>query len=148
VPRWSRPDRTVNAPDGGVWELYVSRGNGGLRWQPRDYDSSPVSGEDGVSSGALSLVGLIVEIPLFLFNQILFPAVRYLLRLPFGLVQSRSSDTWTVEAVRWWPREERYSWSVGDASQRERVLAEVASGITEGRWAQPTGAVFHGESTG
>jgi hypothetical protein len=34
-----------------------------------------------------------------------------------------------------------------EAGDRARVKAEIAGGIREGRWAQPAGAVFHGQET-
>jgi hypothetical protein len=89
---------------------------------------------------------LLLEVPLFVYHCILVPAAGYLLRLPAAAVRSRRSQTWTVEAVCWWPHEQRFRWSV-DAGDRARVAAEIAAGIAEGRWAQPTGAVFHGQET-
>lgn len=127
------------APDGGVWELYLTRSTGNLRWRPADYDVPMYD----VAGGA-SLLWAVLEIPLFVVNQVLRPTASYLSRLPFVLARSRKADAWTVEAVCWWPHEQRFHWSVS-GKDRERVLAEVAAGISEGRWAQPTGAVFHGE---
>jgi hypothetical protein len=87
---------------------------------------------------------LLLELPLFAYNCILVPAVTFILRLPAAVVRSRRSKTWTVEAICWWPHEQRFRWSV-DAADRVRVAAEISQGVAEGRWAQPAGAVFHGE---
>lgn len=141
VPRWSRPETTVTAPDGATWEVYVDRPTG-VRWQPSDYDvPDPYFDSKG------GLVVAVIAIPLFVVNCIVVPAVRYLLSLPAGVVRSRRSTTWVVEAVCWWPHEQRFRWSV-ETSQRDRVTAEIVKGIGQGRWAQPTGAVFHGQVTG
>jgi hypothetical protein len=87
---------------------------------------------------------LLLEVPLFVYNCILLPAFRVLVSLPAAAVRSRRSRTWTVEVVCWWPHEQRFRWSVG-AADRARVTAEIAEGIAEGRWAQPAGAIFHGQ---
>jgi hypothetical protein len=89
---------------------------------------------------------VLLEIPIFVYNCILLPAVGYVLRAPAAIVRSRRSTTWVVEAVSWWPHEQRFQWSV-ETSERDRVTAEIARGIGEGHWAQPAGAVFHGEVT-
>jgi hypothetical protein len=89
---------------------------------------------------------LLLEIPLFVYHCILVPAFLYLLSLPAAAMRSRRSQTWTVEAVCWWPHEQRFRWSV-ESRNRARVTAEIAAGIAAGRWAQPAGAVFHGQET-
>jgi hypothetical protein len=89
---------------------------------------------------------VLLEIPLFLYYCVVAPAVAYVIRLPAAAVRSRRSRTWTVEAVCWWPHEQRFRWSV-DAGDRDRVATEIANGIAAGRWAQPSAAVFHGQET-
>ncbi len=116
----------------------------GPRWRPRDYDSpADLMTWNWNSSGA---VLLLLEIPLYVYNCIVIPAFTYALSLPAAVVRSRRSRTWTVEAVCWWPHEQRFRWSV-DAADRDRVTAEIAEAIGEGRWAQPAGAIFHGQET-
>jgi hypothetical protein len=142
LARWGRPDLTVVDPAGATWEIYVSRFRG-PRWQPRDYESPSelMTWNWNLSGGVLLLL---LEVPLFLYNCVLVPAATFLLRLPAAIVRSRRSETWTVEALCWWPHEQRFRWSV-DAANRVRVAAEISQGIAEGRWAHPAGAVFHGE---
>jgi hypothetical protein len=98
----------------------------------------------GVSIGA-SLIWALLEIPLFLVNQVAVPALRYFIQIPIAIVRNRKSTTWTIEAVSWWPHEQRFSWTA-DASEKDRVLAEIAAGISEGRWAQPHRSVFRGQT--
>jgi hypothetical protein len=128
-----RPEVTVDAPDGSTWEVYVSRFRG-PKWRPWRYDEPPY-----VNSGAV----LVDAVQSVVYDFVL-PAVSYVLRLPAAFVRSRRSSTWIVEAVCWWPQEQRFQWWV-DAGDRVRVADEVAEGIAEGRWAQPTGAVFRGQ---
>jgi hypothetical protein len=143
VRRLFGPKTTITAPDGREWELYVSRFRG-PRWEPQDYDSPTelMMWNRNPSGGVLVLL----EIPLFLYYCVVAPAVAYVIRLPAAAVRSRRSRTWTVEAVCWWPHEQRFRWSV-DARDRDRVATEIANGIAAGRWAQPSAAVFHGQET-
>ena len=143
MARWFAPEATVTAPDGRVWELYVGRFRG-PRWTPREYDSPADAMEWNWNSSGVVL--MLLELPLFVFNCILVPAVTYVLRLPAAVVRSRRSRTFTVEAVCWWPHEQRFRWSVKDGHV-PRVMNQIAAGIAEGEWAQPTGAVFHGQET-
>jgi hypothetical protein len=142
VRRLFGPKTTITAPDGAEWELYVSRFRG-PRWEARDYDS-PTDALTSNWNPSGGIVLLLLEIPLFLYNCILVPAVTYVFSLPVAAVRSRRSRTWTVEALCWWPHEQRFRWTV-QSGDRARVAAEIASGIAEGRWAQPAGAVFHGQ---
>jgi len=117
----------------------------GPPWEPADYDSpTELLTWTWSPSGGVLLV--LLEIPLFLYHCVVVPAVAYVIRLPAAAVRSRRSRTWTVEAVCWWPHEQRFRWSV-DARDRDGVAAEIADGISAGRWAQPSAAVFHGEET-
>jgi hypothetical protein len=104
---------------------------------PRDYDAPDWS---------LSVVPIVVAAALFVVYCVVLPAVAYVASLPRAVVRSRRSRTWIVEAVCWWPHEQRFRWSV-DTSQCARVTAEVVAGIAEGRWAQPAGALFQGQVT-
>ena len=138
------PKARITAPDGRDWELYLSRFRG-PPWEPADYDSpAELMTWTWSPSGGVLLV--LLEIPLFLFHCVVVPAATYVIRLPAAALRSRRSQTWTVEAVCWWPHEQRFRWSV-ESRDRARVTAEIAAGISEGRWAQPAGAVFHGQET-
>lgn len=121
-----------------TWEIYVTR-SPAPGWTPLDYDVPIRSGSSA------SIVWLILEIPVFLVSAILVPAVLFILRLPAALVRSRRSKVWSIEAVTWWPREQRLRWST-PRDQHVRVLQEIAAGISEGHIVQPAGAVFHGEA--
>jgi hypothetical protein len=134
-----RPVATVDAPDGRTWEVYVSRFRG-PGWRPWSYDEPPYGTSS--SAGPWVVVGALQ----FLVYDLVLPTISYLLRLPAALVRSRRSSTWIVEAVCWWPHEQRFQWWV-DARERSRVADEVVRGISEGRWAQPAGAVFNGQVT-
>lgn len=136
--RWFGPAVTVDAPDGRTWEVYVGRMRG-PRWRPWDYDEPPYG---SASSGGW----LVIDALQFVVYGVVLPAISYVLRLPAAVVQSRRSNTWVVEAVCWWPQEQRFQWWV-DTGDRVRVTDEIAKGIAEGRWAQPTGAVFCGQVT-
>ena len=134
------PAATVDAPDGSTWEVYVSRFRG-PRWRPWTYEEPPYAGP-----GA-SAPWLVIGAMQFVLYDVVLPAISYVVRLPAAVLRSRRSTTWVVEAVCWWPHEQRFQWWV-DAVDRARVTDEVAKGIAEGRWAQPAGAVFNGQVTG
>ena len=140
MARWFRPEVTVEAPDGRSWEIYVTRFRA-PRWRPWDYDDEPPY----VSSNASGAWFVLAAVQFAIFDVVL-PAISFVLRLPAAFVRSRRSNTWVVEAVCWWPQEERFQWWV-EARDRSRVTDEVAKGIAEGRWAQPAGAVFNGQVT-
>ena len=141
-PRWLRPSRTVTAPDGRTWEIYVGRATG-LRWRPNDYEYAQTYGV----ADAGSLIWTLLEIPVFLFNQVVLPAVRYVLVAPLALARSRLSDRWNVEAVCWWPSEERLVWSVA-GSDLDRVLAEVTDALRDCHRVTPAGSELIRQSHG
>ena len=132
------PEVTIEAPDGSRWEVYVSRFRD-PGWRPWIYEEAPYSN----ASGPWLVIGVLQ----FVVFDVVLPTISYVLRLPVAFVRSRRSRTWVVEAVCWWPHEQRFQWWV-DAGDRSRVTDEVAKGISEGRWAQPAGAVFNGQVTG
>lgn len=137
MARWLRPEVTVEAPDGRTWEVYVSRFRG-PQWRPWSYEE-PLYGNSNAAAGWLA-IGAVQ----FLVYDVVLPTISYVLRLPAAFVRSRRSTTWVVEAVCWWPHEERFQWWV-DGGERSRVTQEVVAGIAAGRWAQPAGAVFNGQ---
>jgi hypothetical protein len=75
------------------------------------------------------LIWTLLEIPLFLIHRAVLPA------------RACMSTQWTVEAVCWWPSEQRQTWSVG-AGDRDRVTAEIADAVQDGRWVTPVGSVL------
>lgn len=139
---WFRPERTVTAPDGRTWEIYVGRATA-LRWRPSDYEQHETYGV----SDAGSWLWMLLEIPVFLFNQVVLPAVRFVVSAPFAYARSRTSNRWNVEAVCWWPSEQRVVWSVG-SSDRDRVTAEIANGLGQGRQVTPVGSQLVRQSQG
>ena len=130
---------TVDAPDGRTWEVYVNHVRG-PRWREWAYDEAPYEAVNATEGW------LVIEAVQFVVFGVVLPTISYVLRLPAAVVRSRRSRTWVVEAVSWWPHEERFQWWV-DAGDRARVADEVVKGIAEGRWAQPAGAVFRGQVT-
>jgi hypothetical protein len=136
-----RPSRTVTGPDGLEWELYVSR-FALPPWRPAAYDGLAVTA-DGGSGTPADIVFFLLEIPLFLFKQILLPLVRLLVDLPSAALRTRHSTEVTVEAVCFWPRRVSLVWTTSP-DHSARVLGEVASALARGKEPSPLGARFVG----
>ncbi len=135
---WFSPVRKVTAPDGREWEIYVSH----LpvpAWRPSPYQGSALGG----AGTPFDLVVFLLEIPLFVFNQLLLPLFRFLVDLPATALRGRRSRTVTIEAICFGPRDERWVWTAG-LDHRDRVVAEIAEALTRGEPAQPLGAEFKG----
>jgi len=137
-----RPARKVIAPDGTEWELYVSR-FALPPWRPARY-----AGPDSVSAFAVSdsvgdLLFLLLAIPIFLVEQVVWPLFRFLLELPATAVRARRTRTVTVEAICFWPRKVSLVWTTSQ-DHSDRVLAQVADGLAAGEMPVPLGASFAG----
>ena len=139
------PSRRVTAPDGVEWELYVSRFDL-PPWRPATYDGLAATG-DGGSGTPADLLFLALEIPLFLFKQILLPLGRVLVDLPSAALRARRSRTVTVEAVCFWPRRVSLVWTAAPADTK-LVLSQVAAALTRGDDPQPRDARFVGRREG
>jgi hypothetical protein len=139
-----RPARTVSAPDGRRWEIYVSR-FAPPRWTPGDYDSlADDYGGIPVFAFARVLVLLVlIEIPLFLVHNILLPLLRWLVTLPFAVVRGHRSGRIRVEAVSFFPWEESHLWTT-TRDHVANVVEQVAAGLERGEVSKPLGAVFEG----
>lgn len=138
---WFTPVRKVTDPDGRSWEVYAFRMQV-PSW--RDGDAAGLGDPWESPVGGLFFVPwLLAQIPLFLFHHVLVPAVRFVLALPRAAVGSRRTTTWTVEAVSFFPAEDRYAWTT-TSDHRRRVVDQVATGLEQGEIARPLGAAFHG----
>ena len=135
------PSRRVTAPDGVEWELYVSRFDLPA-WRPARYDGFAAMG-DGGSGTPADVVFFVLEIPVFVFKQILLPLGRLLVDLPSAAVRARRSATVTVEAICFWPRKVSLVWTTApdDAAV---VLSRVAAALARGETPQPPDARFVG----
>ena len=90
---------------------------------------------------------MLLEIPVFVFNQVLLPIARIVVRAPFALARSRMSDRWSSEAVCWSPSEQRLVWSVS-AADRDRVTDELTNALRDGHWVTPVGSELVRQSQG
>jgi hypothetical protein len=136
-----RPTLKVTDPRGREWEIYVSR-YATPKWQPGSYTEL-----SDHPFGGIALVGWLVEIPLFLYHDILAPAARFLVATPYRALTSRHSRTIWIEAIAWGvtPRREAILWTT-TPDHAGRVLEQIADGLASGDVAQPLGSVFRGRS--
>jgi hypothetical protein len=135
------PRRKVTAPDGVEWEIYVSR-FALPPWRPATYDGLAATGDSGSGTPA-DLLFFVLEIPLFVFNQILLPLGRLVADLPSAVLRSRRSTEVTVEAVCFWPRKVSLVWKAApdDAAV---VVSRVAAALARGEEPRPPDARFLG----
>ena len=134
-----RPARTVTAPHGEYWELYVSK-----TALPAWREGKPGSFEDGSGyGGRADLLELPFMLVSALWGMLIVPLVRFLVLLPASYVRGRRSRAVRVEAVNEFPRREVYLWTTTDDGV-ERVLDAIAAGLASGRFVQPDGAVYSG----
>ena len=131
------PDRRVAAADDWTWEIYVRRVQlpAWRRSELLDEPDDPVTRFDAIWS--------LLTAPFFLITDVLAPILRIVIGLPFALVRAIRPRVWKIEAVSFWPHEERYVWTT-TRSDRARVLDEIADALEHRRFAQPRGAIFHG----
>lgn len=122
-----RPAAKVVAPDGRTWELYAYRfrlTERAASWDPDLAGAAvPQSGARAAASvldGILWLLGLVAR----LFVRVLWEAPR-------AAVRTIGSDEWTVEAVCWLPRRERYTWRTS-GEFRGNVLAQLEGQLARG----------------
>lgn len=135
-----RPTRKVTDPDGNEWEIYVSR-YVVPKWQPGDYDSI----WDDPAFRGLMFIGFLLEIPRFLWHEILMPSLRFLVVTPYRYLRGRHSTTIWIEAISWHPYKESILWRT-TLDHKSRVLDQVMRGLAEGDVARPLGGVFLGSS--
>lgn len=122
-----RAARTVSAPNGEQWEIYVYRVD--FTWRP-----FALTDELGGPGGRLALLDVLlflVELPLVFLGQVVLPAVYALVRFPFDLARARGSRVVHVEAIRFVPWRESYRWTT-TVDHRDRVLEQVARGFEAG----------------
>ena len=130
--------RVIVAPDGTRWELYVVRYEL-PRWRPSDYEDAQAPS----SSQPAGLVFIAANAVLSLVSDLLLPLLRMLVTMPFTLMRSSRSSRRRIEALTFWPHEERYVWET-DAADVELVVAEIAAGLEHGTFAQPSEADYLG----
>jgi hypothetical protein len=119
-----RPAVKVTGPEGREWEVYAYK----LKIGPRDYFGSDLDDLPGGSAAGagLSLLGAVIWIVM------LIP--RLLMRMgdiAVGALRAVSSDRWTIEAVTWVPRPERYAWAT-TSEYKGQVLAQVEGHLARG----------------
>ncbi|MES1248881.1 MAG: hypothetical protein ABUS54_14535 [Actinomycetota bacterium] len=132
-----RPARTVTAPNGIVWELYVSK-TALPPWR---------EGEAGASLGVPNDLWLVFAPFTALWSAIIVPLFRFVALLPIAVVRGRRSRAVRIEAVVSYPAREVLLWTTTD-SFLEGVLDEIASGLAEGKVVQPSAAVYSGREEG
>jgi hypothetical protein len=128
-----RPARKVTTPNGDYWELYVSK-TALPAWKGSDAD-------------ALGWDGDLVELPLTmltaLWANLILPLARVVFLLPMAVVRGRRSRAVRIEAVQTFPQRQVLLWTTTDV-HRERVLDEIAAGLSQGKIARPAGCVYSG----
>ncbi len=136
------PVRTVTGPDGRVWEIYVSRFKT-PGWKPWHYGSAADDFGGAFYLARLMFLLVIVEIPLFLVYCIIWPLVRFVVLLPWALVQGFKSKEVRVEAVTFYPWPESHLW-VTKKDRVEEVLFQVVRDLRVGEVSEPLAAEFRG----
>jgi hypothetical protein len=136
-----RPTRKVTDPRGREWEIYVSRYST-PKWEPGDYPSlsdHPV--------GLVALAGFLIEIPLFVYHDILAPLVRFLVLTPYRSLRGRRSTRIWIEAISWGvtPQRESILWTT-TTDHVSRVLDQITAGLAAGDVTEPLGGVLEGRS--
>ncbi len=143
---WFRPRRTVRDPLGQEWELYVSRFIP-PRWQ--QVGAAEGLGLQPVSRLAVPI--MVVSFPFlfadFLVTGLILPALRFGLLLPASVVKGRRAQAVRIEAICFFPWREVRLWTT-TPDRVASVLDEVAAGLAEGKFVQPTGAVYSGSRPG
>ncbi|MHB8471167.1 MAG: hypothetical protein ACYDCH_15660 [Gaiellaceae bacterium] len=69
--------------------------------------------------------------------------LRRLAELVAEAARALRADEWTIEAVSWLPRQERYRWTT-TGEHRGQVLAQVEGGLTRGDVPRPRNARYLG----
>jgi hypothetical protein len=137
-----RPARVVTGPDGRLWEVYVSRFQT-PGWKPSHYTSPADDFGGAFYLARLMVLFLVVEIPLFVLHQLLWPLVRFVLLLPFTLARGLGAREVRIEAVTFYPWPESHLW----VTARDRVgevLEQVVRDLRVGDVAHPLAAEFRG----
>jgi len=144
-----RAARKVTGPSGQAWDLFVTR-TPSPGWKAADIES-PLDGF-GISGGyGGTPIGVFLEvllaIPIFLVQDVLWPIVRFFAFLPFAAVKGRRSHAAWIEAINYYPQRETILWTT-TTDQVESVLNEIAVGLEEGKIVHPVGAVYSGRRDG
>lgn len=129
-------------PDGRCWEIYVSRFKP-PSWKPSDYDSLADDFGGAFLLARLLVFFVVIEIPLFIVYNVLWPLLRMLLTLPWTLYRGIGSRQLRVEAVSFHPWQESHLW-LTTRDHVGRVVEQVAAGLEAGDVPQPLGAEFRG----
>jgi hypothetical protein len=137
-----RPTRKVTAPDGRTWEIYVSRFEP-PSWKPSDYQSLADDLGGTFYLARLFLLFFLIEIPLFLIHEVLWPLLRMIVTLPWTVAKGLRSRQLRVEAVSFFPWPESHLW-LTTKDHVGRVVEQVAAGLESGGVARPLGADFKG----
>jgi hypothetical protein len=132
------PRRKVTAPDGVEWEIYISR-FAFPRWRPATYDGLASTG----SGTPADLLFFVLEIPLFVFNQIVLPLGRLVVDLPSAAMRGRRTTDVTVEAVCFWPHRVSLVWTT-TPNDADIVVSRIAAALARGDEPNPPDARFVG----
>lgn len=138
-----RPSLRASAPDGNEWEIYAYR----LRLPKRGPTFDPgLAGDDPVGVYLPAEAELdVLDAILWLLGLIPRLFVRLLWDLPRAGLVALASDSWTVEAITWYPQRTSHSWITQRAHRRE-VVAEVGRQIADGQLPpNPRNARYAGE---
>jgi hypothetical protein len=137
-----RPARTVQAPDGRSWEIYVSRFEP-PRWKPVDYQAFSDDFGGAFYLARVLFLAILIEIPIFVVHDVLWPLLRMILVLPWTIVRGLRSKELRVEAVSFFPWQESHLW-LTTRDHVARVVEQVAAELELGQVARPLGADFRG----
>jgi hypothetical protein len=118
-----RPARVVTAPDGRIWELYVTR------FQPPAWQPGSRTRRRAPS--------------LFIVSSIVLPLLRFAALLPSTIVHGLRSPELRLEALTFYPWPESHLWFT-TRDHLEEVTRQIVRGLTMGDVAQPLGADFRG----
>ena len=128
-----RPRKVVNDPSGTEWEIYVTKASASSDpWLPNIYSRNTRIFDDDPQPGLLALLALVIG-----------SSLVGLSRLFCSYMRGRRSSHVRVEALTIYPRQEARYWTT-TTSQLESVISEIASGLEQGRIAQPNGAEYLG----
>jgi hypothetical protein len=112
-------------------------------WKPSDYESLADDMGGAFALARLMVLFVVIEVPLFILHQVLWPLLRFLVLLPWTVARGLRSGEIRVEAISFFPWEESHLW-VTSKDHLARVIDQVAAGLVTGDVAHPLGADFRG----